>query len=163
MWSMIVQRLIQITPPAAIPDQLWQTVEAAWSAEPQEYIQSIFESMPRSVAAISGPLQIIKPSREIEALRILREVLNIEKAKSDERNKKASGVPELVVQGFGTALGALGGAVVWLPGLGAKLGRKAVEYALGLGEKVGENIGSSVGEEVKKRVWDYVNNIKGII
>ncbi|GFY11034.1 hypothetical protein TNCV_2201421 [Trichonephila clavipes] len=51
MWSMVVQRLTQITPPAATPDQLWQRAEAAWSAVPQEPIQSIFESMPRSVAA----------------------------------------------------------------------------------------------------------------
>ncbi|GFW17099.1 transposable element Tcb1 transposase [Trichonephila clavipes] len=29
MWSLVVQRLTQITPPAATPDQLWQRVEAA--------------------------------------------------------------------------------------------------------------------------------------
>ncbi|GFW86011.1 transposable element Tcb1 transposase [Trichonephila clavipes] len=52
MWSMFVQRLTQITPPAATPDQLWQRVEAAWSAVPQEHIQSLFESMPRRVAAV---------------------------------------------------------------------------------------------------------------
>ncbi|GFT80884.1 transposable element Tcb1 transposase [Trichonephila clavipes] len=28
MWSMVAQRLTQITPPAATPDQLWQRVEA---------------------------------------------------------------------------------------------------------------------------------------
>ncbi|GFU89051.1 membrane-associated tyrosine- and threonine-specific cdc2-inhibitory kinase [Trichonephila clavipes] len=32
MWSMVAERLTQITPPAATPDQLWQHVEAAWSA-----------------------------------------------------------------------------------------------------------------------------------
>ncbi|UYV74262.1 hypothetical protein LAZ67_11002704 [Cordylochernes scorpioides] len=32
MWSMVSQRLTQITSPAATPDQLWQRVEAAWSA-----------------------------------------------------------------------------------------------------------------------------------
>ncbi|UYV67044.1 TRA2B [Cordylochernes scorpioides] len=37
---------------AATPDQLWQRVEAAWSAIPQEHIQSLFESMPRRVAAV---------------------------------------------------------------------------------------------------------------
>ncbi|GFU75638.1 transposable element Tcb1 transposase [Trichonephila clavipes] len=52
MWPMVAQRLTQITPPAATPDQLWQRVEAAWSAEPQEHIQSLFESMPRRVAAV---------------------------------------------------------------------------------------------------------------
>ncbi|GFX74637.1 transposable element Tcb1 transposase [Trichonephila clavipes] len=51
MWSMVAQRLTQITPPAATPDQLWQRVEAAWSVVPQEHIQSLFESMPRRVAA----------------------------------------------------------------------------------------------------------------
>ncbi|GFS59178.1 transposable element Tcb1 transposase [Trichonephila clavipes] len=35
MWSMVVQRLIQITPPAATPDQLWPPVEAAWSTVPK--------------------------------------------------------------------------------------------------------------------------------
>ncbi|GFU99574.1 transposable element Tcb1 transposase [Trichonephila clavipes] len=51
MWSMVAQRLTQITSPAATPDQLWQRVEAAWSAVPQEHIQSFFESIPRRVAA----------------------------------------------------------------------------------------------------------------
>ncbi|GFV32178.1 transposable element Tcb1 transposase [Trichonephila clavipes] len=50
--SMVALRLTQITPPAATPDQLWQRVEAAWSAVPQEYIQSFFESMPKRVAAV---------------------------------------------------------------------------------------------------------------
>ncbi|GFU32261.1 transposable element Tcb1 transposase [Trichonephila clavipes] len=52
MWYMVAQRLTQITPPAATPDQLWQRVEAAWSAVPEEHIQSLFESMPRRVAAV---------------------------------------------------------------------------------------------------------------
>ncbi|GFX18967.1 transposable element Tcb1 transposase [Trichonephila clavipes] len=34
MWSMVAQRLTQITPPAATPDQLWQRLEAAWSTVP---------------------------------------------------------------------------------------------------------------------------------
>ncbi|GFX11342.1 transposable element Tcb1 transposase [Trichonephila clavipes] len=41
-----------ITPPAATPDQIWQRVEAALSAVPQEYIQSLFESMPRRVTTV---------------------------------------------------------------------------------------------------------------
>ncbi|GFY00975.1 uncharacterized protein TNCV_1363811 [Trichonephila clavipes] len=49
---MVTQRFTQITPPAAPRDQLWQRVEAAWSAVPQEHIQSLFESMPRHVAAV---------------------------------------------------------------------------------------------------------------
>ncbi|GFX48944.1 transposable element Tcb1 transposase [Trichonephila clavipes] len=52
MWSMVAQRSTQITPSAATPDQLWQRVEAAWSAVPHEHIQSLFESMPRRVAAV---------------------------------------------------------------------------------------------------------------
>ncbi|GFV89626.1 transposable element Tcb1 transposase [Trichonephila clavipes] len=52
MWSMVAERLTQITPQAATPDQLWQCVEASWSAVPQEHIQSLFESMPRRVAAV---------------------------------------------------------------------------------------------------------------
>ncbi|GFU33037.1 transposable element Tcb1 transposase [Trichonephila clavipes] len=50
--SMVAQRLTEITPPAATPDQLWQRVEAAWSAVPQEHIQSLFESMPTRVVAV---------------------------------------------------------------------------------------------------------------
>ncbi|GFU86036.1 transposable element Tcb1 transposase [Trichonephila clavipes] len=50
MWSMVAQPLTQITPPAATPDQLWLRMESAWSSVPQEHIQSLFESMPRSVA-----------------------------------------------------------------------------------------------------------------
>ncbi|GFW91533.1 transposable element Tcb1 transposase [Trichonephila clavipes] len=52
MWSMVSQRLTQITPLAATSDQLWQLVEAAWSAVPKTHMQSIFESMPRRVAAV---------------------------------------------------------------------------------------------------------------
>ncbi|GFT56271.1 transposable element Tc1 transposase [Trichonephila clavipes] len=52
MWSMVAQRLTQITPLAATPDQLWQRVEVAWSAVPQERNQSLIESMPRRVAAV---------------------------------------------------------------------------------------------------------------
>ncbi|GFV31004.1 transposable element Tcb1 transposase [Trichonephila clavipes] len=52
MWHMVAQRLTQITPPAATEEQFWQSVEAAWSAVPQENIQSIFESIPRHVAAM---------------------------------------------------------------------------------------------------------------
>ncbi|GFT19648.1 transposable element Tcb1 transposase [Trichonephila clavipes] len=51
-WSMVAQRLTQITTPAATTDQLWHRVEAAWSAVPQEHIQSLFELMPRRVAAV---------------------------------------------------------------------------------------------------------------
>ncbi|GFT98980.1 transposable element Tcb1 transposase [Trichonephila clavipes] len=52
IWSMAAQQLIQITPPAATLDQLWQRVEAAWFAVPQEHTQSLFESMPTRVAAV---------------------------------------------------------------------------------------------------------------
>ncbi|GFX88405.1 transposable element Tcb1 transposase [Trichonephila clavipes] len=52
MWSMVAQRLTQITPPVATLDQLWQRVEAAWCAVPQEHVQSLFESILRRVAAV---------------------------------------------------------------------------------------------------------------
>ncbi|GFT45846.1 uncharacterized protein TNCV_2649711 [Trichonephila clavipes] len=52
MWSLVAQRLTQITPAAATPDQLWRRVEAALSTVPQEHIQSLFELMPRRVAAV---------------------------------------------------------------------------------------------------------------
>ncbi|GFS58816.1 transposable element Tcb1 transposase [Trichonephila clavipes] len=41
IWSMVAQRVTPITPPAATPDKLWQHVEAASSAVPQEHIQSL--------------------------------------------------------------------------------------------------------------------------
>ncbi|GFV06039.1 hypothetical protein TNCV_3143301 [Trichonephila clavipes] len=52
--TLVLHRGIMITPPAAAPDQLWLRVEAAWSAVPQEYIQSLFESMPRRLAAVTS-------------------------------------------------------------------------------------------------------------
>ncbi|GFU99118.1 transposable element Tcb1 transposase [Trichonephila clavipes] len=51
-WSMVSKRLTQIAPLNASPDQIWQHVEAAWSAVPQEHIQNLFESMPRRVTAV---------------------------------------------------------------------------------------------------------------
>ncbi|GFS68121.1 transposable element Tcb1 transposase [Trichonephila clavipes] len=50
MWSTVAQPLTPITPPAVTPDKLWQRVEAAWSAVPQEHILSLFESMSKRVA-----------------------------------------------------------------------------------------------------------------
>ncbi|GFX62111.1 transposable element Tcb1 transposase [Trichonephila clavipes] len=50
--SMVTQRLTHITSPAATPDKLWERLEAAWSAFPQERIQSLFESKPRRVASV---------------------------------------------------------------------------------------------------------------
>ncbi|GFX26100.1 transposable element Tcb1 transposase [Trichonephila clavipes] len=49
MWSMAAQRLTQITPPAATLDQLWQRVEAAWSAVPQEHTSKVSLSQCRGV------------------------------------------------------------------------------------------------------------------
>ncbi|GFX12642.1 hypothetical protein TNCV_3157631 [Trichonephila clavipes] len=43
---------LPIAPPGATPDNLWQRVEAVWSDVPQEHIQSLFESMPRRLAAM---------------------------------------------------------------------------------------------------------------
>ncbi|GFT02136.1 transposable element Tcb1 transposase [Trichonephila clavipes] len=40
MWSMVAQRLTQITPPAATPDQLWQHVEAVFGLL---YIKNTFK------------------------------------------------------------------------------------------------------------------------
>ncbi|GFW78241.1 uncharacterized protein TNCV_137101 [Trichonephila clavipes] len=52
MWSMVAQRLTQITPPAATPDKIWQRVEAVWSAIPQEHTQNLFESIPTRMAVV---------------------------------------------------------------------------------------------------------------
>ncbi|GFW85737.1 hypothetical protein TNCV_853861 [Trichonephila clavipes] len=38
---MLAQRLARNTPPATTPEQLWQYVEAAWSAVAQGHIQSL--------------------------------------------------------------------------------------------------------------------------
>ncbi|GFV56623.1 transposable element Tcb1 transposase [Trichonephila clavipes] len=52
MWSMVAQRMTQITPRAATPDQLCQRVEDAQSVVPQEHFQRLFDSMSRRVAAL---------------------------------------------------------------------------------------------------------------
>ncbi|GFT70910.1 hypothetical protein TNCV_2792361 [Trichonephila clavipes] len=49
--------MAQITPPAATANELWQRVEAALSAVPQEPIQSVFESMSRRVAAVISTME----------------------------------------------------------------------------------------------------------
>ncbi|GFX91725.1 transposable element Tcb1 transposase [Trichonephila clavipes] len=51
-WSMVAQRLTQITPSVSTSAQLWQRVEASWSAVLQEHIQSLIESIPRCVSAL---------------------------------------------------------------------------------------------------------------
>ncbi|GFT58191.1 transposable element Tcb1 transposase [Trichonephila clavipes] len=52
LWCMVAQLLTQITSSAATPDELLPSGEAAWSAVPQDHIQSLFESMPSRVAAV---------------------------------------------------------------------------------------------------------------
>ncbi|GFV25095.1 hypothetical protein TNCV_1006891 [Trichonephila clavipes] len=49
---MLAPRLTRDTPSAPTPDQLLQYVEAAWTAVLQGYIQSLFDSMLRRVAAL---------------------------------------------------------------------------------------------------------------
>ncbi|UYV70700.1 hypothetical protein LAZ67_8000300 [Cordylochernes scorpioides] len=58
MWSLFAQRLTQITSPAATPDQLWQRVEAAWSAIPQEHIQTT----KRNTMESNGPKESLNGS-----------------------------------------------------------------------------------------------------
>ncbi|GFT32889.1 hypothetical protein TNCV_5039221 [Trichonephila clavipes] len=43
-----------ITPPAAIPDHLWQRVEATWSVVPQEHIQSLLECVAVDISTNEG-------------------------------------------------------------------------------------------------------------
>ncbi|GFY07240.1 transposable element Tcb1 transposase [Trichonephila clavipes] len=50
--SMLAQRMAQGTSFAATLDQLSQYVEVAWTALPQGYIQSLFDSLPRRVAVV---------------------------------------------------------------------------------------------------------------
>ncbi|UYV63266.1 hypothetical protein LAZ67_2003581 [Cordylochernes scorpioides] len=52
MWSMVAEKLTQITSSTAKLDQIWKRVEAAWSSVPQEHLQSLFKSKPRRVAAV---------------------------------------------------------------------------------------------------------------
>ncbi|GFU29759.1 organic cation transporter 1 [Trichonephila clavipes] len=59
MWFIVAERLTQITPPAATPDQLSQRVEAAWSAVPQEHIHSLFESMSRRIPHVAVVCSVI--------------------------------------------------------------------------------------------------------
>ncbi|GFT74056.1 transposable element Tcb1 transposase [Trichonephila clavipes] len=49
MWSMVAQRLTQITPPASTPDQLWQCVEAACSVVSHKNTSKISLNQCRSV------------------------------------------------------------------------------------------------------------------
>ncbi|GFY72917.1 uncharacterized protein TNIN_149271 [Trichonephila inaurata madagascariensis] len=78
--------------------------------------------------------------------------------------KKTSGTPELVVQGIGTALGALSGSVVGFPELGAemgaklgrKAGEKAEEYAPKLGRQWGERVWLGwLGEKAAEKAGEY--------
>ncbi|GFY15408.1 transposable element Tcb1 transposase [Trichonephila clavipes] len=41
MWSMVAQRLTQITPPAAAPDQVWQSVECLVYCIPRTHPKSL--------------------------------------------------------------------------------------------------------------------------
>ncbi|GFX17287.1 uncharacterized protein TNCV_1596091 [Trichonephila clavipes] len=49
---MLAQLLARDTPYAATPDQLWQYVEAPWTAVSRGYTRSSFDSMPRRVTAV---------------------------------------------------------------------------------------------------------------
>ncbi|UYV63320.1 hypothetical protein LAZ67_2003740, partial [Cordylochernes scorpioides] len=97
MWSMVAQRLTQITSPAATPDQLWQRLEAAWSTVPQEHIQGLFETMPRRVAAIYNIIYCLLSSGEEEwAFQHIR-----------VRQRRDSGLPRLWIIFQGRRVGRI--------------------------------------------------------
>ncbi|GFY07691.1 transposable element Tcb1 transposase [Trichonephila clavipes] len=52
MWSMVAQRLTQITPPVATPDQLWRNMWKLFGLLYPKNISSLFELTPRRVAAV---------------------------------------------------------------------------------------------------------------
>ncbi|GFS82618.1 transposable element Tcb1 transposase [Trichonephila clavipes] len=52
VWSILAHRLSRDAPSAATLDLFWQYVEAACIAVPQGYNQSLFDSIPRHVAAV---------------------------------------------------------------------------------------------------------------
>ncbi|GFS81263.1 transposable element Tcb1 transposase [Trichonephila clavipes] len=54
VWSIIAQRLAQDSPPATTQDQIWQYGVAPWTAVPQGYIQSLFNSMPERGASVTA-------------------------------------------------------------------------------------------------------------
>ncbi|GFY33021.1 transposable element Tcb1 transposase [Trichonephila clavipes] len=58
MWSMIAQRLTQITPPAATPDQPWQRVEAACGLLYPKNTSKVFLNQCRAVWQWSSPTMV---------------------------------------------------------------------------------------------------------
>ncbi|GFX43795.1 hypothetical protein TNCV_4110741 [Trichonephila clavipes] len=68
---MVAQRLTQIIPPAAPPDQLWQRVEAAWSAEPQEHIRMQEETTDRLVRSPPPHFTTTRDNRRIVYIAVL--------------------------------------------------------------------------------------------
>ncbi|GFT12744.1 hypothetical protein TNCV_5094921 [Trichonephila clavipes] len=92
MWSMIARRLTQITPPAATPEQLWQRVEAARSAVPQEYTQSLFESMPRRVAAVDRIQYALSNTRSNGNLK----QINVHESQKSQKPKRKPAQPMVV-------------------------------------------------------------------
>ncbi|GFV30984.1 transposable element Tcb1 transposase [Trichonephila clavipes] len=58
-------------PPTDTPDQLWERVEAGWSAVPQERIQSLFKSMLIRVAAMT-PTMAATPAKILAGTTLYR-------------------------------------------------------------------------------------------
>ncbi|MBJ4999813.1 IS630 family transposase [Salmonella enterica subsp. enterica serovar Hadar] len=52
VWSMVAKRLARHHSPVTTVDELWHSVEAAWTAVPVHAIQSLFDSMPRRITAV---------------------------------------------------------------------------------------------------------------
>ncbi|GFX51758.1 transposable element Tcb1 transposase [Trichonephila clavipes] len=52
VWFTLAQRFVWGTPHAATPDQIWQYVEAVWTAVSQGNIRNLLESILRRVTAV---------------------------------------------------------------------------------------------------------------
>lgn len=52
VWSMVAERLARHHSPSTTVDELWHSVEAAWTEIPVHAIQSLFDSMPRRINAV---------------------------------------------------------------------------------------------------------------
>ncbi|GFV98744.1 hypothetical protein TNCV_1454301 [Trichonephila clavipes] len=103
---MLAQRLARDTPPTAKPDQLWQYVEAAWTAVPQRYIQSLFDSKPRSSLSELSQQQLQNKYKNME-----EESQNQRSLDKVETFKTGGGTKRLLTTSLDEQLAAMGALI----------------------------------------------------
>ncbi|GFU93773.1 transposable element Tcb2 transposase [Trichonephila clavipes] len=68
VWTLAGRRLARDPRPAASKDERWLRIQAIWTSVPQADIQTLFDSMPRCIAALIAARVVATPNTDFGLL-----------------------------------------------------------------------------------------------